>query len=55
MGGVYGEIISQLFLPSLMWFPFCLLDVKGLSHQLLGFFFHLEGIVPNITVESVCL
>ena len=36
--GIYGKIVSQPFLPVLMWFPSGFPDVKGLLHHLLVFF-----------------
>ena len=37
-GGPYGKIVSQLFLPTLMWFPSHLPSMKVLLHQFLGVF-----------------
>ena len=48
-----GEIVSQPLLPTSMWSPSHLLDVKGLLHQFLGFF-SME-IVPYIAVDPVYL
>lgn len=42
MGGVYGEIVSQSFLPISMWFSSGLLDVKGLLCQFSGFLLFIE-------------
>ena len=36
-GEVSGEILSQPLLPSLVWFPLHLPDVKGSLYQFLGF------------------
>lgn len=51
-GGAYCDIGSQLFLPTLMYFPFHLHDVKGSLCQFLGSF--QRKLFHGIAVDLVC-
>ena len=51
-GGVYSEIISQPLLPTSMWFPSCLSNVKGFLYQFTAFF--PEEVVSYTVKDSVC-
>lgn len=51
--GVYGETVSQPFLPTSMWVPSSLPHGKRLLSQFLDFF--SEEIVPLVAVDSLCL
>lgn len=48
-GGIYCDISSQPFLPTLMWFPFHLYDVKGSLCQVLDSF--QRKLFHSITVD----
>ena len=52
--GVYSEIVSQPFLPSLMRFASCLLDVKGSLCQCLVFFQRNLFPVKQLQIPCVC-
>lgn len=50
-GRVYGEMISQLLLPTLMWFP---LSLSNVQYSLNSFQVFSEYSVPYVAVNSVC-
>lgn len=52
-GGVYGEIVAQLLLPTLTWVFVLFTQCVGVAQVVLGYF--SEETVPYVAVALVCL
>lgn len=53
VGGIYDKIVPQALLPISMWVFFSFAQCVKIIQQVSGFL--LEGIVPYVAVDLVCL